>query len=73
MARGGKIEKAKVFSDCLVPDFIDKLNEELNKKGYEYSKESFDKLGKSLKSQFEDKDNVQAMIDDLVAWLKTEM
>lgn len=73
VARGGKIEKAKVFSDCLVPDFIDKLEEELNKKSYAYSKESFDKLGKCLKSQFEDKDNVQAMIDDLVAWLKTEM
>ena len=44
--REGEIKSGKVFSDCLVPEFIDIINEVLQEGiwGFEYSKSGFEKM-----------------------------
>lgn len=44
----GKISKAKVFSDSLFPDFIDKVNLLLNSQKYNYLSSDMQKLKEDI-------------------------
>lgn len=69
----GVISSAKVYSDCLVPDFIDTLTDELNSKHYSYSKEGIEELTDILSFKFEGNEANQKIISDLRNWLIKEL
>mmetsp|Transcript_10567 Transcript_10567/g.20345 ORF Transcript_10567/g.20345 Transcript_10567/m.20345 type:complete len:331 (-) Transcript_10567:74-1066(-) len=62
------ITRAKVYSDCLYPDFIDLLNSNLQ--GLKYGNEGLLKLQEDLTVAFP---SLSAYVEELVAWLRTEM
>jgi Bacterial lipoate protein ligase C-terminus len=69
VVRGGLITGAKVYSDCLVPDIIDAVNDELNSKHYTYSSEGIDDLAKTLEFKFEGLEANLKIVSDIKNWL----
>ena len=69
----GKIVKGQVFSDCLVPVFIDALNEELAKGETTYDVTGMESLCSKVSSKFEGQDAMSQVsekyIPDLQKWL----
>ena len=69
----GKIVKGQVFSDCLVPVFIDALNEELAKGETTYDVAGMESLCSKVSSKFESQDAMaqvsEKYIPDLQKWL----
>jgi len=69
-----KVEKGTIiggqcYSDCLVPEFIDQINIEMNSKGYEYSKKGLDLMCEILTHKNLENPQVLSMINDLNKWL----
>jgi len=70
----GRIAKGKVYSDCLVPQFIDELNDVLGSGEVAYDMQGVDDLGNRLRARFQDNEQVQhQFIPELVQWLKREL
>ena len=69
----GKITEGKVFSDCLVPVFIDALNAELVKGDISYDVAGVADLCNRVKVQFQGEASMQAVHDtyipELQEWL----
>lgn len=67
--KGSDIISAKVFSDCLIPDLIDSLNDELNSKSYQYTADSMRHLADVLAFKFEGQELPMKAIQDLHPWI----
>ena len=67
----GLITSGKVYSDCLVPSFIDELNELLVSGRITYDVSGVDSLGNQLREKFADNEVIIGkFIPDLVHWIK---
>lgn len=67
----GLITSGKVYSDCLVPSFIDELNELLASGRITYDVSGVDSLGNKLREKFADNEVVTGkFIPELVHWMK---
>ena len=63
----GKITKAKVYSDCLIPTFIDEMNEILGSGEINYDTNGMEELGTRLFNKFSDNDViVTKMVPELI-------
>jgi lipoate-protein ligase A len=62
------IARAKVYSDCLYPDFIDLLTATLQ--GLKYGHEGLEQLSMVLREGFP---NLSGYVSDLTEWLRTSM
>jgi lipoate-protein ligase A len=71
--KGSEILSAKVFSDCLIPDLIDTLNDELNSKAYHYTSESVDHLADILRFKFDSQELHLKAIEDLRKWIRVSL
>ena len=69
--KDGLIEKSRIYSDCLYPDFITELNEKL--KGSQYDSEGIMELKERLKTEFKENENWVKMSEDLCEWVKSEL
>jgi hypothetical protein len=69
----GTVVGGKVYSDCLVPEFIDAMNFELGSKSYEYSVKGLSLLCEILGDKFADNEQVQGWIPELKEWLISEI
>ena len=67
----GVITKGKVYSDCLVPSFIDELNEILATGKNTYDIAGVESIGKQLREKFADNEAITGkFIPELVQWIK---
>lgn len=73
----GKVVSGQVFSDCLVPVFIDALNEELNAGDITYDVSGVQTLCARVKARFEGDDSalvvVETYIPELEKWLSSNI
>jgi len=58
-----------VFSDCLYPDFIDKLNEIIQSKTITYDDNGVEKLCQALREDFKENSIFLGYVRDLQEWL----
>lgn len=69
----GKIVEGQVFSDCLVPVFIDALNEELATGEITYDVSGVKELRQRVQARFETMDGMDAVnqtyLPELEKWL----
>ena len=68
----GKIIDGRCYSDCLVPAFIDELNDILKSGQLTYDESGIQKLGDRLVTKFESNEVIiDKFIPELVGWLKS--
>ena len=67
----GRITKGKVYSDCLVPNFIDEINVLLESGLITYDQAGVEQLGNQLRVKFADNEAITGKyIPELVQWVK---
>ena len=59
----GKIVKGQVFSDCLIPVFIDALNEEFATGNVSYDVNGIKSLCSKLNERFSKEESMKAVVD----------
>ena len=73
----GKINEGKVFSDCLVPAFIEMLNEELATGEITYDVEGITDLCNRVTKKAEGQETLKQVVDeyipDLKLWLSDQI
>ena len=62
----GKIKEGKVFSDCLIPGFIDALNAELAKGDISYDVAGVADLCDRVKAQFQGEQSMAAVLETYI-------
>ena len=74
---GGVIVEGKVFSDCLIPGFIDELNKELASGVIPYSTAGIDELCSKVSETLKGEDSMQTVVSDYIPqvneWLKNQI
>lgn len=66
--KDGLIEKCRIYSDCLLPDFITDLNNKII--GVKYDSEGIDEFRKILDKDFVESENLRKMGGDVCEWIK---
>lgn len=70
----GRIIKGKVYSDCLVPQYIDEINAIIETGDISYDMHGIEELGHRLLMKFSDNETItQKFIPEMVMWLKAEI
>jgi lipoate---protein ligase len=68
----GLIKSGRCYTDCLVPTFIDELNEVLQSGQVSYDEAGMQGLGDKLSSRFQDNEAIiSKYIPELVTWMKS--
>ena len=68
----GIIKNGQCFTDCLIPTFIDELNEILKSGEITYDEKGIQDLGKRLTLKFQDNEVVRdKYIPELISWMKS--
>ncbi len=60
-----------MFSDCLYPEFIDKINEIIQSKSLTYDDNGVDTMCRTLQDSFINNDVIKGYIQNLRNWLPT--
>ena len=69
VVQSGKITDGRIFSDCLNPDFIEKMNLILKSKAIEYSVEGIKKFGNLLRNDVGNDSVLIGYVDEVEDWL----
>lgn len=71
-AEKGVITNGRCYTDCLVPNFIDELNDILQQKKLTYDEKGIHDLGNELSERFKENELVREQyIPELVSWMRT--
>jgi lipoate-protein ligase A len=70
----GKIKDGRCYSDCLVPTFIDELNEIIKSGEITYDAKGVEDLGRRLTDKFQDNEAITGKyVPELVNWMKSAL
>ncbi len=66
----GIIVDAKVYSDCLFPDFIDSMNNTLINNKIRYDEHGMSEFCQSLREKHKENENFVKFANDIESWLR---
>ena len=69
----GKIVTGKIYSDSLVPELIDDINNELNSKHYSYTHEGLGDLKDVLLFKHQTDSQKSLIINDISEWMTKDI